>query len=471
MMDNKDLEAEIHPLKNEDRTSQENLGNRTEKEDPCKSLPPQSQLSRCRTVAFFLSLFICLFVVFVVSFIIPCPDRPVSQQMWRINYDTAVTYDFLAMKDINRDRIQDILFLYKNANSSNNFNLSCADEGFSSPCTFAAAVSGANGSLLWERPVAQDVTVMQCTGPQQRASGALSACVLVGGPGSVIAVDPFTGETLWSHPGSLGRNVSILSLLLGVPDVNNDGLPDLLVLTREEKEVNGYVYSGSTGSQVGRKGSLGTDGEGGSLLHVTRTGAHYLLFPCAPEPSATRCMSLGELATICSSWALRPVCCWMDRTSHPGGPSATPRSSENPSSVTTNQIPCQWSLKMELASTDRSCSWTSAPGSSCGTSPSQASLGAPRLPTCQPQTTAQHSSSGASLRGLAQIRRRPGTPHTASTCSTPPYPASFWSWPTSPQTSLLLKAEGSCVSSARLNFLGPRFGTRAAQPPDTARNQ
>ncbi|XP_003417849.2 protein FAM234A isoform X2 [Loxodonta africana] len=297
MMDNKDLEAEIHPLKNEDRTSQENLGNRTEKEDPCKSLPPQSQLSRCRTVAFFLSLFICLFVVFVVSFIIPCPDRPVSQQMWRINYDTAVTYDFLAMKDINRDRIQDILFLYKNANSSNNFNLSCADEGFSSPCTFAAAVSGANGSLLWERPVAQDVTVMQCTGPQQRASGALSACVLVGGPGSVIAVDPFTGETLWSHPGSLGRNVSILSLLLGVPDVNNDGLPDLLVLTREEKEVNGYVYSGSTGSQVGRKGSLGTDGEGGSLLHVTRTGAHYLLFPCAHSLCGWSMKSLFEEMT------------------------------------------------------------------------------------------------------------------------------------------------------------------------------
>ncbi|XP_049760647.1 protein FAM234A isoform X2 [Elephas maximus indicus] len=258
MMDNKDLEAEIHPLKNEDRTSQENLGNRTEKEDPCKSLPPQSQLSRCRTVAFFLSLFICLFVVFVVSFIIPCPDRPVSQQMWRINYDTA---------------------------------------GFSSPCTFAAAVSGANGSLLWERPVAQDVTVMQCTGPQQRASGALSACVLVGGPGSVIAVDPFTGETLWSHPGSLGRNVSILSLLLGVPDVNNDGLPDLLVLTREEKEVNGYVYSGSTGSQVGRKGSLGTDGEGGSLLHVTRTGAHYLLFPCAHSLCGWSMKSLFEEMT------------------------------------------------------------------------------------------------------------------------------------------------------------------------------
>lgn len=88
-MDSKDVEAEIHPLKNEDGKLQENLGNRLKKEDNLKSAPLQSRLSRCRTVAFFLSLFICLLVVFVISFIIPCPDRPVSQGTWRITYNTA----------------------------------------------------------------------------------------------------------------------------------------------------------------------------------------------------------------------------------------------------------------------------------------------------------------------------------------------------------------------------------------------
>lgn len=89
MMDSKDLEAEIHPLKNEDGKLQENLENQAKKEDSLKSSPLQSRLSRCRTVAFFLSLFICLLGVFVISFIIPCPDRPASQGTWRINYDTA----------------------------------------------------------------------------------------------------------------------------------------------------------------------------------------------------------------------------------------------------------------------------------------------------------------------------------------------------------------------------------------------
>lgn len=89
MTDSKDLEAEIHPLKNEDKKLQENPGKPANTGDGLKGLPRQPRVSRCRTVAFFLSLFFCLFVVFVVSFIIPCPDRPVSQGVWRTDYSAA----------------------------------------------------------------------------------------------------------------------------------------------------------------------------------------------------------------------------------------------------------------------------------------------------------------------------------------------------------------------------------------------
>lgn len=280
IMDNKDLEAEIHPLKNEDKNAQENPGKRVKNGEDLRSSPAQSRLSRCRAAAFFLSLFLCLFVVFVVSFIIPCPDRPVSQRMWRVDYNAAVTYDFLAMEDVNRDRTQDVLFLYKSADGGSHANWSCTDEG-SSACAFVAAVSGANGSMLWERPVAPDVALAECAIPQRTDSEASSACVLVGRPGTFIAVDVFTGETLWSHPSGIGSNASILRPLLRVPDVDGDGAPDLLILAQEGTEVHGYIYSGSTGHQIGDRGSLGVDGGSSPLLHVTRTGAHYILLPCA----------------------------------------------------------------------------------------------------------------------------------------------------------------------------------------------
>ncbi|XP_068823883.1 protein FAM234A isoform X2 [Capricornis sumatraensis] len=216
MTDGKDLEAEIHPLKSENRKVPENAGAPAGKE-PRGTPAPQTRLSRCRTAAFFLSLFACLLVVFVVSFIIPCPDRPASQGVWRIDYNAAVAYDFLAAEDVNKDKIQDILFLYKNTNSSRgNSSLSCADEG----------------------------------------------------------------KTLWSQPSSFGGNVSVLSPLLRVPDLDADGAPDLLVLIQEENQVNGSIYSGGTGQQVSPPDSLGVDGASGSILHVTRAGAHYILVPC-----------------------------------------------------------------------------------------------------------------------------------------------------------------------------------------------
>lgn len=296
-MANKDLEAEIHPLKNEDRKPQENLGNQSKNEDNLKSKPLQSRLSRCRAVAFFLSLFTCLFVVFVVSFIIPCPDRPSSQAAWRLDYNAAVTYDFLAMGDVNRDKILDVLFLYKNTNHSNNFTRSCADEGFSTPCAFVAAVSGANGSVLWERPVAQDVTLAKCAMPQPSDSEESSVCILVGRLGSFVAVNLFTGETLWNHSNSFGGNASILSPLLQVPDIDGDSTPDLLILTREGQEVSGAIYSGSTGYQIGHRGSLGVDGDGVALLHVTKTGAHYVLLPCESALCAFSVKGLYERVT------------------------------------------------------------------------------------------------------------------------------------------------------------------------------
>lgn len=57
-----------------------------------------------------------------------------------------------------------------------------------------AAVSGANGSVLWERPVAQDVTLVKCAVPQTPDSEVSSACVLVGRLGSLMAINFFTGQ-------------------------------------------------------------------------------------------------------------------------------------------------------------------------------------------------------------------------------------------------------------------------------------
>ncbi|KAG8508939.1 Protein FAM234A, partial [Galemys pyrenaicus] len=293
MMAGKDLEAEIHPLRNEDGKPKDSPGGTPTPGDEAAKCPaPQARLSRCRATAFFLSLSLCLLVVFVVSFIIPCPERPASLGSWRVDLNSAVAHDFLATGDVNGDKILDVLFLYKTNSSSSNLSWSCADEGFSSPCTFMAALSGASGSVLWERPAAQDAALAQCAGAQPSAPA--PTCVLAGRPGRLLAVDALTallrrpssaaapsGETLWLGVGHPGRNASVLSALLPVPDLDADGAPDLLVLTQEGEEVQGSLYSGGSGLPLGPSGSLGQAGPSGPLLYVTRAGAHYVLLPCA----------------------------------------------------------------------------------------------------------------------------------------------------------------------------------------------
>ncbi|XP_076998457.1 protein FAM234A [Tamandua tetradactyla] len=292
MLDSQDPEAEARALKTEAGQAPESP------EGPFQgAAPARAGLTRCRAAAFLLSLLAGLLVTFIISFVIPCPDRPASQRVWTLSYNTAVALNFLAVEDLDRDRVRDVLLLYQTSRSSSSTDQSCADEGFSAPCTFAAAVSGARGSTLWDRPVAQDVALVECSVPQPKDSGASSACIIMDTSGSFTAINPFTGQTLWSQPGSLGGNTSILSPLLRVPDGDGDGTPDLLVLTREEEEVSGCIYSGSTGLRIGRRGSLGRGSASGCLLHTTRTGAHYVLFPCASSMCGCSVKRLYEEVT------------------------------------------------------------------------------------------------------------------------------------------------------------------------------
>ncbi|XP_038618844.1 protein FAM234A [Tachyglossus aculeatus] len=278
MMENKDLEAEIHPLKGEEGKAQPNQEAGAEKKQAAKKVANSSRVSPWRTAAFFLSLFFCLLVVLLLSFILPCPIRQRSEKTWRRDYNAAVTYDFLALEDVNMDKVQDVLFLYKGANSDGDTsNRSCADDGLDTPCAFAVAASGTNGALLWQRPIAQDVTVTQCAIPQLGGT-ASPGCLVAGEPRTLTAFDPRTGETRWTGPISFGANASMLRPFLETPDADGDGAQDLLFFAREDDEIKSSIHSSKTGQQIGSKGSLGLRGDVGYVLHTTKSGAYYVVF-------------------------------------------------------------------------------------------------------------------------------------------------------------------------------------------------
>ncbi|NWY67514.1 F234A protein, partial [Erithacus rubecula] len=274
VMDNKDSEAEIHPLKTEDVKTQENHEPFVERRIVKSS--GLSRLSRWRTAAFFISLFLCLIIVFAFSFIIPCPERPVSERTWFQYYNNAVPYPFLAIEDVNEDRVQDVLFAIKSSNGSSSFNTSCLDEGLLSPCAFVAAVSGTNGSVLWESPAAQDLQWLQC-GIQQLGTDAAPGCLVVEKPLSLTALDLRTGEVLWRKSHDFDATYTLLTPLSVIPDIDEDGVQDLIMFTAQRGQVKVFIHSGINGQQIGTTGSLSMDGNA-RYVRVHLHSSSYFLF-------------------------------------------------------------------------------------------------------------------------------------------------------------------------------------------------
>ncbi|XP_017922998.1 protein FAM234A [Manacus vitellinus] len=275
-MDNKDSEAEIHPLKTEDAKAQENHENSVERRIISKQTAGLSRLSRWRTAAFFVSLFLCLVIVFAFSFIIPCPERPVSEKTWFQNYNNAVAYQFLALEDVNEDKVQDVLFVFKASNSSSSFNSSCLDEGLPSPCAFVAAVSGTNGRPLWETPAAEDVEWLEC-GIQQLGEAGAPGCLLVGKPVALTALDLRTGKVQWRQPSDFGANYTLLTPVSVIPDVDSDGVQDLIIFIATGKKIKSFIHSGKNGKQIGSTGSLAVDGSA-RYIRLNLGSSPYFLF-------------------------------------------------------------------------------------------------------------------------------------------------------------------------------------------------
>lgn len=292
-MDNKDSEAEIHPLKTEDVKAQENHENSVERRIIIKPSSQLSRLSRWRTAAFFVSLFLCLIIVFAFSFIIPCPERPVSERTWLRNYDSAVAYRFLVIEDVNKDKVQDVIFAFKASNGSSSFNSSCLDEGLPSPCAFITAVSGTNGRVLWERPAATEVEWMQCGITQL---GGAPGCLLVGQPVSLTAVDQQTGEVQWRQSDDFGANYTVLTPLSVIPDVDGDGVQDLIIFIATGDKIKTFIHSGKSGQQIGSTGSLNVDGEARYIM-LSPGSSHYFLFYTANSIYAYSLKDLYSAAT------------------------------------------------------------------------------------------------------------------------------------------------------------------------------
>ncbi|KAM3827077.1 protein FAM234A isoform 2-T2 [Vipera latastei] len=273
-----EAETEIHLLKAREAPASPGTGARDAEKEAGGGGAQPGRLSQWRTAAFFLSLYLCLGLAFAFSFVIPCPVRPASRTAWSRAYDDAAAYAFLTAGDADGDRVQDVLVAFQagagSRNTSGAGRGSCSEGGFAPPCAFLAAHSGTNGTTLWERPVGQELLLMDCSVEH----GGSPACLVIGNPASFVLLDLETGQTQWNETAIFGPNSTVLSPLLKIPDIDRDGVPDFLVFAVTGEETKSFFFSGTFGTQKKFSGSLHLPGLIGHFLHITKSGAHYILF-------------------------------------------------------------------------------------------------------------------------------------------------------------------------------------------------
>ncbi|KAM4715731.1 protein FAM234A isoform 1-T2 [Anableps anableps] len=287
-METADQVTEGSPLKSaEDGTEMVAAPSATElKKKSCKDGLGLSRMTHWRTAAFFLSLFLCLTVVFAFSFIIPCPERPQYNVSWSRDFSEAATYDFLAVDHANSDKVMDVLFAIKSPESSP--NKSCAGAGLSSPCLFLLALDGTKGETLWERPLEAELHWAQCG--LQTDTGPAWHC-LVAHSDNLTAVDKYTGDLVWQQPQPAGLSGS--PPLLSVPDLDGDKLRDVVLVASDGAQTQLILLSGKTGARIGSTVVVDSIATGGHLLHRTKGGSYYVLLQ---KDTGVYGLALGKIA-------------------------------------------------------------------------------------------------------------------------------------------------------------------------------
>ncbi|PWA21876.1 hypothetical protein CCH79_00015650, partial [Gambusia affinis] len=204
-----------------------------------------SRMSHWRTAAFFLSLFLCLTVVFAFSFIIPCPERP-------------------------HDKVMDVLIVIRSPESSP--NKSCSDEGLTSPCLFLLALDGTKGETLWERPLGGELNWAQCS--LQTGTSSSWHCLLSHSD-NLTAVNKHSGAVFWQQPRPSVLPVSLP--VLSVPDLDGDRVGDVVLVLLNGTQTQMVLLSGQTGDRIGSEVTIGGGAVQSHLLHRTEGGSYYVL--------------------------------------------------------------------------------------------------------------------------------------------------------------------------------------------------
>ncbi|XP_049738473.1 protein FAM234B [Elephas maximus indicus] len=235
-----------------------------------------SIVSYVRTSVFLLTLVISMILVLVCAFLIPCPPRDLHST-WSRHLGPQGGGDLspLELADVNGDGLRDVLLSFVPSRNESAI-------GVSRPTAILVCLSGMNGSTLWSSPLPEEARDITCL-DLMPGSLAATICLVTGTRKMLSAFNATSGKTIWTLNPKYLSNGTLAAPVVVLPDLNEDGIRDLVVLAIGELQPDlcFLLVSGRTGSLVGRPVKYNIVGVGnliGPQVYVTTNGAVYILF-------------------------------------------------------------------------------------------------------------------------------------------------------------------------------------------------
>uniref|UniRef100_A0A182NIN5 FAM234A/B beta-propeller domain-containing protein n=1 Tax=Anopheles dirus TaxID=7168 RepID=A0A182NIN5_9DIPT len=220
---------------------------------------PDHKMSLPRKCCFVASLVVCFLALVIFLWVIPCSDElscparaeRVKTQNWIRNYEKIELKGVINVVEGVHGKSKNLVFMYRGDKLFPEF-----DESYRRRNGIISLV-GSSGKVAWYDQMINEPKSIDCTLLDADRSGAPD-CLVLDEYGQLECIDPLSGEWLWHAEGynkrsSGGRQNDMLDFPLLIPDVDGDGVHDLLFVTSssETKHNRLVLISGRKGVTVG----------------------------------------------------------------------------------------------------------------------------------------------------------------------------------------------------------------------------
>ncbi|XP_075212521.1 protein FAM234B isoform X2 [Lycorma delicatula] len=286
--------GDYQPLRSDGEQDGTAMHRRTNVSSAKQDLYYKKPWSPLRKMAFVTSLILCFMTISVFLWVIPCEWSTCPSNIKQLGWDKTL-YGLEMKGEMSVVKTRFGMYLIVMARGAI-WNSSSSVRGQQFPPHGSAVIclSGSSGDVSWWIKLSSNPIELDCSILDVNNDG-INDCLVLGEHGYLVSIDPESGIKKWKFWENLGLSIVLekMTFPLVIPDVNNDGINDLIAIAQIHGTLHDVVYNeghylvlicGKTGHLLGRPINnqscsnmygLGLDDDSSVLSYTCKTGNSY----------------------------------------------------------------------------------------------------------------------------------------------------------------------------------------------------